>query len=173
MDLRSQNSQYTIKMFVPFENLPEESKIWIYQSNRKFSDAEFSEIETALQSFLEGWAAHGTSLESAYQLKYNRFIVIAVNQDVQPTSGCSIDSSVEFIQSLEKKYGIDLLDKMNVTYKQGEFLTHKSLLDFKRMAKEKAVSENTIVFNNLVNTIEEWKESWEVPASESWHSRFF
>ena len=90
-------------MFVPFENLPEESKIWIYQSNRKFSDAEFSEIETALQSFLEGWSAHGTSLESAYKLKYNRFIIIAVNQDIQPTSGCSIDSSVEFIQSLEKK----------------------------------------------------------------------
>jgi hypothetical protein len=55
-------------MYVPFEDLPEDSRIWIYQSNRKFSDAEFSEIETALQSFLEGWAAHGTSLESSYQL---------------------------------------------------------------------------------------------------------
>ena len=54
-------------MYVPFENLPEESRIWIYQSNRKFSDAEFSEIETALQTFLESWAAHGTSLESSYQ----------------------------------------------------------------------------------------------------------
>jgi hypothetical protein len=73
----------------------------IYQSNRKFSDAEFS--ETALQSFLEGWAAHGTSLESSYQLKYNRFIILAVNQDVQAATGCSIDSSVEFIQSLEQK----------------------------------------------------------------------
>ena len=49
-------------MYIPFENLPEESKIWIYQSNRKFSDAEFSEIETDLQSFLNEWAAHGTSL---------------------------------------------------------------------------------------------------------------
>ena len=69
-------------MYVPFENLPEESKIWIYQSNRKFSDEEFSEIETALQSLLEGWAAHGTSLESSFELKYNRFIIIAVNQDI-------------------------------------------------------------------------------------------
>jgi hypothetical protein len=49
-------------MYVPFENLPEESKIWVYQSNRKFSDTEFSEIESALQAFLENWAAHGTSL---------------------------------------------------------------------------------------------------------------
>jgi hypothetical protein len=41
------------------------------------------------------------------------------------------------------------------------------------MAKEKAVTENTIVFNNLVNNIEEFNESWEVPAMDSWHSRFF
>jgi tRNA U34 5-methylaminomethyl-2-thiouridine-forming methyltransferase MnmC len=88
-------------MYVPFENLPEESRIWIYQSNRKFSDAEFSEINH-FATFLETWAAHGTSLESSYQLKYNRFIIIAVNQDVQPATGCSIDSSVEFIQSLEQ-----------------------------------------------------------------------
>jgi hypothetical protein len=54
-------------MYVPFENLPEESKIWVYQSNRKFSDTEFSEIESALQAFLENWAAHGTSLVSSYQ----------------------------------------------------------------------------------------------------------
>jgi hypothetical protein len=41
------------------------------------------------------------------------------------------------------------------------------------MAKEKAVTENTIVFNNLVNTIQEYNDSWEVPAMDSWHSRFF
>lgn len=160
-------------MYIPFENLPEESRIWIYQSNRKFSDDEVTEIENDLIAFVEDWSAHGTSLEASFILQYNRFIILAVNQEVQQATGCSIDKSVEFIQALEQKYKVDLLDKMNVTYRQGEYITHKSLLDFKRMAKEKAVSSNTIVFNNLVNTIEEWKESWEVPAAESWHSRFF
>lgn len=160
-------------MYVPFESLPEESRIWIYQSNRKFSDAEMTEIEEALQAFLKDWAAHGTSLESSYLLKYNRFIIIAVNQEVQAATGCSIDSSVEFIQSLEKKYDVDLLDKMNVTFKLGEHVAHKPLIDFKKMVKDKAVTENTIVFNNLVNNIQEFNESWEVLAADSWHSRFF
>jgi hypothetical protein len=160
-------------MYVPFENLPDESKIWIYQSNRKFSDAEFAEIETALQSFVENWAAHGTSLEASYQLKYNRFIILAVNPEIQAATGCSIDDSVRFIQDLEKRYDVDLLDKMNVTFKLGEHIAHKPLAEFKKMAKEKAVSENTIVFNNLVNSVGEWNEFWEVPANESWHSRFF
>ncbi len=142
-------------MLIPFENLPLESKIWIYQSNRKFSDAEFSEIEADVISFLEKWEAHSVSLE------------------LQAATGCSIDSSVQFIQKLEQKYNVDLLDKMNVTFKNGEHIAHKTLIDFKKMAKEKAVTENTIVFNNLVNNIEEYNESWEVPAMDSWHSRFF
>ena len=124
-------------------------------------------------NFIENWSAHGTSLEASFQIKYNRFIIIAVNQEVQAATGCSIDKSVEFIQNLEQKYEVDLLDKMNVAFKQAEFVTYKTLLEFKKLAKDKSVSENTIVFNNLVNTIEEFNENWEVPASESWHSRFF
>jgi hypothetical protein len=160
-------------MYVPFENLPPESKVWIYQSNRKFTEEEWSAIETDLKTFIDSWSAHGTGLEASYLLKYYRFIILAVNQEVQMATGCSIDKSVEFIQSLENKYAVDLLDKMNVTFKLGEHIAHKPLIEFKKMAKDKAVSENTIVFNNLVNTIEEWNDNWEVPAGESWHSRFF
>ena len=160
-------------MYLPFEDLPENSKIWIYQSSRKFSDEEVTAIQNDLIEFLNNWSSHGSSLESSFQIKYNRFIIIAVNQEFHAATGCSIDASVSFIQNLEKKYSVDLLDKMNVAFKQGEFITYKTLLDFKKLAKDKSVSENTIVFNNLVNTIEEMKESWEVPASDSWHSRFF
>ncbi|GAA4769847.1 MULTISPECIES: ABC transporter ATPase [Flavobacterium] len=160
-------------MYLPFEELPIESRIWIYQSNRKFTDEEMTEIESLVKDFVENWSAHGASLEASFITKYNRFIVLAVNQEVQAATGCSIDSSVSFIQELEKKYEVDLLDKMNVTFKNGEFIAHKSLIDFKKMAKEKAVSGTTIVFNNLVNTIQEFNEAWEVPAEDSWHSRFF
>lgn len=160
-------------MYLPFEELPEQSRIWIYQSNRKFTDDEITDIEESVKTFVESWSAHGASLEASFITKYNRFIVLAVNQEVQSATGCSIDSSVSFIQDLEKKYQVDLLDKMNVTFKNGDFIAHKSLIDFKKMAKEKAVSASTIVFNNLVNTIQEFNEAWEVPAEDSWHSRFF
>ena len=160
-------------MYIPFENLPDESRIWIYQSSRKFSEDEVADIEKNLLEFVTNWAAHGTSLEASFQIKYNRFIILAVNQEVQQPTGCSIDKSVEFIQNLEQKYEVDLLDKMNVAFKQGEYITYKTLLEFKKLAKDKSVSENTIVFNNLVNTIEEFNESWEIPAADSWHSRFF
>ncbi|MGM5471369.1 ABC transporter ATPase [Flavobacteriaceae bacterium LMO-SS05] len=159
-------------MLVDFNTLPEESRVWIYQANRTFTDTEVAEIESKLDVFIENWTAHGSDLKSGYTIVYKRFIVIALDQDLNKASGCSIDASVHFIQQLEKHYHVDLMDKMNVSYKQGDFIAYKPLLDFKKMAKEKAVSKQTIVFNNLVNTIAEFKENWEVPASESWHSRF-
>ena len=64
------------------------------------------------------------------------------------------------------------MDKMNVSFKQGEFVAYKTLKDFREMAKNKSISRNTIVFNNLVTNIQEFNENWEVPASDSWHSRF-
>ena len=159
-------------MFVNFDSLPDNSRIWIYQCNRSFSDSELQEISEKLKAFLEGWTAHGADLQSGFEIKYKRFIVIALDQQVNAATGCSIDASVKFIQELEKAYKVNLMDKMNVSYKQGEYVAYKTLTNFKKMAKDKAVSKNTIVFNNLVNSKAEYAEFWEVPASESWHSRF-
>lgn len=159
-------------MLVAFDSLPETSRIWIYQSNRSFTDEEISEIEKELDNFVTEWTAHGSSLHAGYQIRYKRFIVLGLDQSVASASGCSIDASVHFVQNIEKKYGVDLLDKMNVSYKQGEFIAYKPLAEFKKMAKQKAVSKNTVVFNNLVNNKQEYEEYWEVPASESWHARF-
>lgn len=160
-------------MRVNFEELPGHSRLWIYQSNRPFQEKEIPELKTLIEQFLEQWTAHGQDLRAAYDLPYNRFVVLGLDQSQASASGCSIDSSVHFIQHLEKTFGVELLDKMNVTYKQGEFVAHKSLSDFKQMAKQRAVGPNTVVFNNLVATKDEYLENWEVPARESWHARFF
>lgn len=160
-------------MLVDFNTLPEHSRVWIYQANRSFSDEELTEIKQKLDTFITNWTAHGADLNAGYDIRYKRFIILAVDQTSQSATGCSIDASVRFIQQLEQDYNVDLMDKMNVSYKQGEFVAHKTLLDFKKMVKDKAVSKNTIVFNNLVTNIEELNENWEVPAEDSWHSRFF
>ncbi|MCO4822935.1 MAG: ABC transporter ATPase [Flavobacteriaceae bacterium] len=159
-------------MLVNFNELPETSRIWIYQANRSFSENEQEELKSKLDEFIENWTAHGSDLNGGYEIKYNRFIVIGLDQNINTATGCSIDASVHFIQQLEKDYAVDLMDKMNVSYKQGEFIAYKTLVDFRKMAKDKAVSKNTIVFNNLVANKAEYIENWEVPAKESWHNRF-
>jgi len=159
-------------MLVDFNTLPDSARVWIYQANRSFTEDELAEIQDKLDVFITEWTAHGADLKAGYDIKYRRFITIGLDQNMNAASGCSIDASVHFIQELEKEYNVDLLDKMNVSYKQGEFIAYKTLSDFRKMAKNKSVSKNTIVFNNLVATKGEFEENWEVPAKDSWHSRF-
>lgn len=159
-------------MLVPFNSLPDTSRVWIYQANRSFTDQELQEISGKLESFVQQWTAHGADLKASFEIKYKRFITLALDQGLNAATGCSIDASVHFIQQLEKEYKVDLLDRMNVSYKQGEFIAYKTLTDFRKMAKNKSVSPKTIVFNNLVNNKAEYLSDWEVPACDSWHNRF-
>ncbi|MGY3793204.1 ABC transporter ATPase [uncultured Aquimarina sp.] len=159
-------------MLVDFNELPDTSRVWIYQANRSFTKEELEEIQEKLEVFINQWTAHGADLKAGFDIKYKRFITIALDQDLNQATGCSIDASVHFIQKLENDYKVDLMDKMNVSYKQGEFVAYKSLTDFRKMAKNRSVSPNTIVFNNLVTNLAEYKTDWEVPAKDSWHNRF-
>ena len=160
-------------MNVSFESLPEEARVWIYPCNRSLTDDEIKNVEVRCEEFLTDWTAHGSQLEAAFKIEHKRFIILGLNEESQNASGCSIDASVHFIQTLERDFDIVLLDKLNVTFKQGNFFAYKPLAEFKKMAKDKAVTKKTIVFNNLVLNKKELETLWEVPASDSWHERFF
>ncbi|MDO4880724.1 MAG: ABC transporter ATPase [Capnocytophaga sp.] len=158
-------------MFVPFSSLPETSRVWIYQANRELSETEITEIKQLTVEYLNTWAAHGTPIRNSFEIRYSRFLVIAAD-DNQYIGGCSLDDLGRFIQVLEKKYAIDLLDKMNVSFRKGEEIIYVPLTEFKKMGQQKLVSNETIVFNNLVTNLYEYQRFWETPAIDSWHSRF-
>lgn len=160
-------------MLVSFDTLPDSSRVWIYPTQRPLTEDESLQIEKRLSAFLTQWTAHGSDLQAGFKICYRRFLIIALNETLQSASGCSIDASVRFIQELEQTYDLVLLDKMNVTFRQGAFFAHKPLSEFKQMVKNRSVSPETIVFNNLVINKKELETHWEVPAQHSWHARFF
>ena len=159
-------------MYRDFKELPDDARVWVYQCNRSFTEDEQKQLHTQLEEFINHWMVHGKDLLSSFELRYNRFIVIGALPDAHGVGGCSLDALAHFIQELEAQYNVTLLDRMNVSYRQGENIAYKNLADFKKMVKEKAVSAQTIVFNNLVNTKIEYEENWEVPLEDSWHNRF-
>jgi hypothetical protein len=159
-------------VYKDFKELPDDARVWVYQCNRSFTEEEQKQLHTQLEEFINHWMVHGKDLLSSFELRYNRFIVIGALPDAHGVGGCSLDALAHFIQELEAQYNVTLLDRMNVSYRQGEHIVYKNLADFKKMVKEKAVSAQTIVFNNLVNTKIEYEENWEVPLEDSWHNRF-
>lgn len=159
-------------MLVDFDTLNNQSRVWIYQSNREFNDAELVIVKNEIEQFLAGWKRHGEDLKAAYKIVYNQFIVIAVDESFNNVSGCSIDASVNKIKNLEKALGVDLTNRMNVSFKINDSVNVVSLSDFQQFAKEQKIKPNTVVFNNLVGTKQEFITHWEIPAEKSWHSRY-
>ena len=158
-------------MNLMFNELANDSRIWIYQSSKELTDDETKNISLELNEFINSWESHGKPVLSGYQIKYNRFIIIAADSSID-VSGCSIDSSVNFIQKLETKYKIELLDKMNVAYRSDSVIKVVSIKEFKSLVKDKSITESTIVFNNLVSNISEYDKYWEVNIKDSWHNQF-
>jgi hypothetical protein len=159
-------------MFTEYKNLPNNARVWIYQSDREFTAKEIEIVSAKAVDFINQWTRHGDDLKGSFTFKYNQFLILAVDETFNTVSGCSIDSSVRFVQALEKELQLDLMNKMNVTFKDNEHINLVKLADFQRFAKEQKITSETIVFNNMVATKEDFENNWEVPARESWHNRF-
>ena len=159
-------------MFVDYNELPNNSRVWVYQSEREFTQKEINFIQEKAVVFVNQWTRHGQDLKGSFTIKYNQFLVLAVDEGFNNVSGCSIDSSVHFVQELEKALQIDLLDKMNISFKDGDNINIVKMNAFKQYAKENKITSNTVVFNNMIATKNELENSWEIPASKSWHKRF-
>ena len=67
-------------MYVKFEDLPSNSRVWIYQSDREFSDQEINFITEKAIEFIEQWTKHGFNLKGSFTIKYNQFLVLAVDE---------------------------------------------------------------------------------------------
>ncbi|WNW01951.1 ABC transporter ATPase [Tenacibaculum sp. HL-MS23] len=159
-------------MFTEYNNLPSNSRVWVYQADREFSIEEVEYICAKAILFIDNWTRHGDDLKGSFTIKYNQFLVLGVDEGFNNVSGCSIDSSVHFVQELEKELRIDLMNKMNVSFKDGDNINVVKLADFQQLAKDKKITSKTIVFNNMIDTKADFETNWEVTADKSWHKRF-
>ena len=107
-------------MFTQYKNLPSNSRVWIYQADRVFTSEDLEFIALKAEDFINQWTRHGDDLKGSFTIKYNQFLILAVDESFNNVSGCSIDSSVRFIQALEKELQLDLMNKMNITFKDND-----------------------------------------------------
>ena len=115
-------------MYVDFDTLKDNSRVWVYQSNREFSAEEMeSHIESKLKDFVNEWTRHGDDLKASFEIKYNHFIILAVDESFNQVSGCSIDASTHVFKHFENEFKMELLNKLNTAFKHGEHINVVSL----------------------------------------------
>lgn len=151
-----------------YHDLPGNSRVWIHLCNRQFTEKELVEIKKLSDEFIASWNAHELKLRAAIEVFHKQFIAVFVDEECVQTSGCSVDKSVHLLKDFEKIFNVSLYDRKLVAYRDGKEIMCCLLHEIEKLLAEKKISENTIVFNNLISTKAELENAWEIPLKDSW-----
>jgi hypothetical protein len=152
-------------------NYPNNSKVWIYQSNQLLGEDEVNYLRVKLDDFTSEWESHGNLLKATFEIFHNLFVVIFVDEEGDRMCGTAQDNSVKLMKQLEQELEVDFLDRMNQSYKKGDAIQVVKMQDFESLLSSNEIDENTTVFNNMVTTKADFDTNWEVPLKNSWHKQ--
>ncbi|MFM7234693.1 MAG: ABC transporter ATPase [Flavobacteriales bacterium] len=150
--------------------LADHSRIWLYQAERYLTEEEVELIKQSGQVFMESWTSHGANMDAAIEVLHQRFIVIALDEQTAPASGCGIDKSVQFVKDLSESMRLDFFQRTIVLYESVSGWAESSLHQFWAMRKALIVNDETRVFDTTVRTLGELREKLIVPFHKSWHA---
>jgi len=155
-------------MYIPFEELSSDARIWIYQSDKILSASDVNEIEVAGKNFVSEWTAHQQTLHASFAVFHSLFLVLAVDENVNDASGCSIDKSVHFIRNIEQRFNLNLFNRLNVAYTDNGNTSVKPVKEFMDFYVNHQAKADVRIFNNLISTKKQLKDEWLIDAAASW-----
>lgn len=145
-----------------------DSKVWVYQSSRLFSLGEAFEVEEMLKQFTAQWKSHGTPVKGEAHLFFGQFIILLADETATGVSGCSTDSSVRLIKDIEQRFGVNMFDRTTLAFVVKDKVQMLPLSQLQYAAENGFITNDTLYFNNLVQTKEELEKQWIIPVKESW-----
>lgn len=150
------------------------AKTWIYQADEELNAQQVEILKARLQAFLSQWQSHQQALTCYGSVVFNQFLVVMVDQRDVMASGCSMDTLTHFVQSAEREIGASLLNRNIVAFKDGEESEIKTmpLENLAQAYKDGLIHDETLVFDNLVDSAEKFNQHWLKPLKDSWHKRF-
>lgn len=152
--------------------MPDEARVWVFGAREPTSfDAAASR---AMVHFIRHWAAHGAEVAGGFQWRYDRFLIVAADEERTGVSGCSIDSLFHAVREVGAELGIDLLDSAPIWYRDrsGEIQAAERSR-FRDLIAQGDIEASTTVFDNTVRALGQIRRGeWERPLSESWHRVF-
>lgn len=154
---------------VPFEALPDASRVWVFGSDRALRGADAGRLLSEVDRFLGQWKAHGVPLTCARDWRDEHLLTIGVDSTRESASGCSIDGLFRVFQAIERPLGTRLLGGGRVFYRDAEGEVQCVARDrLGELAEAGVVTDATPVFDTGLTTLREWRARFEAPAGTTW-----
>lgn len=155
------------------ELLPGDARLWVFGSDRDLTSDEAKRLTDALSRFIDRWTAHSSELTAAFELREDRFVLVAVDESRVAASGCSIDTLIHQLTELERALGVELLNGRLVWYRDASgAIVSCDREEFRRLGEDGQIDGATAVFDLTLGRLAEWRSGgFERPAAETWHVR--
>lgn len=150
------------------QNLSNNTRVWIYQSNRLFTLSEALQLEEELKHFEDNWQSHGARVNASCFLFFGYFIILMADESETTVSGCSTDSSVRFVKNIEQTYKVSLFDRTNLAFIVKDKIEILPLSQVNYAIENGYINKTTLLFDNSIQDISAFKNKWLVPIADSW-----
>lgn len=147
------------------------NRVWTYIISKQLSAEELQQLNLDGKNFVASWKAHENQLSAGFEILQGKIIIIKVQEDIASASGCSIDVLLRFIKDSEKKFNIELLNRLLVAYKNNENVEIVHSSKIKDLLISGAITENTIILNTSVANEQELN-SWEQKLKDTWLNKY-
>ena len=157
-------------------DLPETARVWIYGAEEALTVPQCQALDAHMEGFLAKWNSHQQKVMPGWRLVHDQFVIISADETAMNLSGCSIDSMFHALEAFNRASGVEFASSGNQVFYRDDTgaVLCVDRLTFRSLAKQGAVNEETIVFNNVIQTVGEFVAGrWEVPMRESWHIEVF
>ncbi|MEP7233828.1 MAG: hypothetical protein ABI778_00910 [Ignavibacteriota bacterium] len=157
--------------YIPFDQLPDSSRLWIFAADHALSDAEADMLTREMQSFCNSWLAHNSPVTGSSVMMHNQFLFVAADATTFPT-GCSTDEMFRRVRVLGETYGVEFFGMPKVQYRSKDIVLSVDRFKFNEVANQ--LSPESLVFDNTITSLGEYRSGkWELPANRSWHAKAF
>jgi hypothetical protein len=143
-----------------FQDFNASSRLWVYASNRALNSTESAFVQDEINEFVKQWATHGKELVAKGAVLFDRFIILAVDEQKIGASGCSIDSSVHFVKALGKELDVNFFDRLNVYVTKDNQIERIHLSELANYGDWK-------LFDPMIANLEQLFNVWILPVNES------
>jgi len=136
-------------MWIPFQDMPDSSRIWIFQGEKPIDSGALNKFEPLIKSFIDEWTSHQSTVKASFSIQLFRFV-----------------------QSMESILGFSLLSKNKIALMKGNTIVTYNLNEFKNLVKQGAITPVDQYFDLMVQDKVGLHTEWIKPVASGWVAKY-
>jgi hypothetical protein len=141
---------------------------WFFAFQQPLSAQQAEQLRAALNAALPQWQAHGSPVDSEYELRHGQFLLVRALSD---PSGCAIDWMQKTVSNISEQLSLPLAGNEQIFFHDGEHFTSRDFRQIKDAVRNGELGPDTLLLDTTVIRQSTF-EGLEKRLADSWLGRY-